>query len=95
MFYLDGEGLNGHCYNEELDLGGEYYNSCKRPFNQNHNYYHSKYYDLKIIHQTEKAYLLENNSGKFWVPKKLCRFKNKEKTEAYIWKNFEIKYLEE
>lgn len=52
-------------------------------------YFHKYFNNIKIIHKTQKAYLIKfNDKSKHWVPKKLC--KKIEKNSIYIWKNFKL-----
>lgn len=57
-------------------------------FRGNSLYHHTKYI-AKEISRTEKAILMEDDNGQFWVPKKLVRYKGE---TIYIWENFEPSY---
>lgn len=59
-------------------------------FKYDKNYYHVKV-KAKIVKETEKAFLLKNKKGVFWVAKSLCR-KVKRKS-LLIHKSAKFKYL--
>lgn len=70
---------------ESLILGDDYDGLDCNPL-----FYHRKFHGAKIAHKTEKAYLIKYLDGEFWVPKKLCKFKDK---AIYIWENFEPEFI--
>ena len=45
----------------------------------------------EISHQTEKAYLLKDDKGQFWVPKALC--KRYDENSFLIFNTFQIKRI--
>lgn len=48
--------------------------------------YHRKV-EITIVHETNKAYLVKDSIGEYWIPKKLLI------QEQYQWRNFKPKYL--
>lgn len=67
-----------------------YYEKVTKIFIKDKNYYYNKV-KAKVIYQTDKAYLLQNSRGLFWVSKTLCR-KIKKKS-LLIHKSAIFKYL--
>lgn len=67
-----------------------YYEESSNLFVKNKNYYHNKI-KAKIIYKTDKAYLLKNSKGLFWVSKTLCR--KVKKKSLLIHKSAIFKYL--
>lgn len=37
-----------------------------------------------IIRETEKAYFIEMDMGRMWIPISICRFMNEEKREVWV-----------
>ena len=48
---------------------------------------------MKIIHSTAKAYLVEDDIGKFWLPKLMCE-EGDEDDIAFIYPGFIKEYIE-
>jgi len=95
MFYSDGEGVNGNCYSEEMEFGGEYASvkgNGKGKFHYDRLYYHRNLFAINephsILHETPKAILFEVPEGQFWVPKKLLMG-----SRTKVHKSFTRKYL--
>lgn len=92
-------GLNGDpCYPDEDQFYGDggydftYHGRYSKPdFKPDKWYYHHKVH-VKIVHETEQAYLLKDCTGKYWIPKKLIHF-GKKHTRQYS--KFEVSYLKE
>lgn len=53
-------------------------------------FYHHRI-SVLIVASTDKAYLLENSKGQYWIPKKLIKEVN---GSLYQWDQFNLKYLE-
>lgn len=87
-------GLNGDPdYPDEEQFygdGGDYSRYKKRNFVKDKWYYHHNVY-VEIIYQTEKAYLVKDSTGQYWVPKALIHFSKEHATKQYA--KFEVKYL--
>lgn len=67
-----------------------YFEDNSSNFKKDKNYYHRKI-KAKVAFETEKAYLLENKKGKFWVAKKLCR--KVRDNSLLIHKSAQLNYL--
>lgn len=94
-----GGGLNGDDFypNDEEEFNGpcyESYNSSyyKHNFKIDKWYYHKKV-DIKLIFSTDKAYLVQDCNGKYWIPKKLLYLREGKKARQYT--KFEVKYLKD
>lgn len=89
MFPFSG-GLNGDSFDpyDEDDSRG-YCHYSKKPFKKNRWYYHKKV-KVEIIKETEKAVLLKDEKGEYWIPKKLIHFGE---TTTRQWIKFKPKYL--
>ena len=80
-FYLgDEEEFNGPGYGEQYG---------KLSFIKDEWYYHINVY-VKLIHKTEKAYLVEDEKGQYWIPKKLLNLKERKQ-----YAKFEVKYIKQ
>jgi len=88
MFPFSG-GINGDAYNDEWEFNGP--DSQKGNFTPDPLYYHTRIY-IDIEHETERAYLLSDDKGKYWIPKALIKI---EGGNCYQFNKFKIKYLEE
>lgn len=58
-------------------------------FDYNPLYHHVKT-SCKILTTTNKATLLKDNYGEFWIPSKLIKMEN---NFIYIWENFNPSYI--
>lgn len=81
---------NGHDYGDE-DCNANYDLNYRDPYFERDPYYYYKYTTATIHHQTEKAYLLDHEKGKFWIPKGMTKMKD---DKLMINKAFNPKYLE-
>ena len=80
------EGINGDMYSEEMafsddnDYEQSYWRKRRKKFHRDPLFYHKKLFEedeeRRVVHETRKAILFEVPDGKFWVPKKLLRYKN-------------------
>lgn len=84
-------------FENEYLYGGDYSGGdCGYSFTEDKNYYHIPRRNLKIEAETDKAYLLRDSEGIFWIPKSLIhKDKIKKKGTAYIWHGFTYNYLKE
>ena len=87
--FPSGEGINGSYYDEERDTNEPSY--YRRNFIKDPLYYHHRVY-IAIEHETEKALLVRDEQGLYWVPKKLMIIEDK---YCHQYNKFEIKYLKE
>lgn len=53
-------------------------------------YYHKRVY-VKLKEETEKAYLLTDEKGDYWIPKKLITIKRE---HCYQWNKFKPIYID-
>jgi len=89
MFPFDG-GVNGDApYNDEWEFNGP--DSSRRSFIKDPLYYHHRVY-ITIERSTEKALLVRDEVGIYWVPKKLLIMNEK---HCHQYNKFKVKYLEE
>ena len=93
MHPFDG-GLNGDpigSHSDEWEFNGpDYYGNQK--FTADPLYYFSRLYEVQVEYETDKAYLMLDTKGKWWVPKQLLKIDD---DKAYLFNKFKIKYLEE
>ena len=89
MFPFSGE-INGDAYNDEWEFNGPD-SGQKREFIKDPLYYHHRVY-VTIKHETEKALLLQDEYGIYWIPRKLLIMDNE---HCHQYNKFKIKYLEE
>jgi len=82
-------GLNGDDFGPPM--GHEFDGIDGEHFTPNELFYHSRFYG-EFLSETDKAYLLEDSVGMFWIPKKLVKIKG---DSWYIWDKFKIKYIGE
>lgn len=88
------------CFNHALDAFESQYweverycKSSNSNFQYNSLFYHTKYKEIKLITQTDKAYLFKTLKGSFWIPKSLCRKYEPKKKSVYIWNKADIIYI--
>ena len=92
---LNGDGFFGEEYgddffDEENQRDPYYKKNYSNDFVKDKWYYHKKV-RVEVVNETQKAYLLKDARGKFWIPKALVKIRSNKKARIYI--KFEPKYL--
>ena len=91
-------GLNGDDFGpddnfimEDAQQSHGQYRTNRAEFIRDKWYYHRKI-QVSVDYETKKAYLLEDEHGKFWCPKSLIHMRKNKR--ARIYSKFRINYLE-
>jgi hypothetical protein len=83
--YVDGEGVNGHYYSEEMGYGEPCY--FPRP-NRDRLRYHRRLTFTAKTRETDRGILFRDHNGNdFWVPKTLIR-KDRDGETLLVWVGF-------
>lgn len=99
MFPFDG-GLNGDNFDpyDKDDRSPGYANNYEqRPFIKDELYYHHQV-DVKVVHESNKAYLMKDEHGEYWIPKALIlciKTPYDGNGSWYQWDKFNVNYLED
>jgi hypothetical protein len=82
VFYVNGEDMCCSYYPDDYAYEPRGYSSSDC---------YSELSLLGILHETDKAYLLRNAKGSFWIPKAMCRRVRQDRAEVNI--KFKIKLI--